>query len=43
MSDLIFYWVEYMCAAVFVIIGVASEAWARRAFACSYNFFGLQR
>lgn len=27
MSDLIFYWVEYMCAAVFVIIGVVSGAW----------------
>lgn len=32
MSDLIFYWVEYMCAAVFVIIGVASEAWGQESF-----------
>lgn len=27
MSDLVFYYIEYMCAAVFVIIGVVSEAW----------------
>lgn len=27
MSDLIFYCVEYICAAVYVIIGVASGAW----------------
>lgn len=27
MSDLFFYYIEYMCAAVFVIIGVVSGVW----------------
>lgn len=39
MSDLFFYYIEYMCAAVFVIIGVVSGAWGLREFLLALIIF----